>query len=70
MGKQQCQIVAPVALLLLGILGILLLAIPTDDMKEPPDYMVKSVLLTFFLSYVGKGKRKHTLTVMGSAITL
>ncbi|KAJ8413857.1 hypothetical protein AAFF_G00064550 [Aldrovandia affinis] len=44
MGKQQCQIVAPVALLLLGILGILLLAIPTDDMKEPPDYMYGIVL--------------------------
>ncbi|KAI1900546.1 hypothetical protein AGOR_G00051040, partial [Albula goreensis] len=44
MGKQQCQIIAPVALLLLGILGILLLAIPTDDLKAPPDYMYGIVL--------------------------
>uniref|UniRef100_A0A0E9P5F1 Uncharacterized protein n=1 Tax=Anguilla anguilla TaxID=7936 RepID=A0A0E9P5F1_ANGAN len=43
MGKQHCQIIVPVALLLLGILGILLLAIPANDMKQPPEYMVKPV---------------------------
>ncbi|KAJ8285675.1 hypothetical protein GJAV_G00029650 [Gymnothorax javanicus] len=44
MGKQQCQIIVPVALLLLGILGILLLSIPTNDMKQPPEYMYGIVL--------------------------
>ncbi|KAJ8379709.1 hypothetical protein SKAU_G00004870 [Synaphobranchus kaupii] len=44
MGKQRCQIIAPVALLLLGILGILLLTIPTNDMKQPPEYMYGIVL--------------------------
>lgn len=42
MGKQWCQFLAPIVLLLLGILGILLLVIPMENMKEPPDYMVKS----------------------------
>ncbi|XP_061117107.1 ectonucleoside triphosphate diphosphohydrolase 2-like [Conger conger] len=44
MGKQNCQIIAPVALLLLGILGILLLAIPANDMQQPPEYMYGIVL--------------------------
>ncbi|XP_035235834.1 ectonucleoside triphosphate diphosphohydrolase 2-like [Anguilla anguilla] len=44
MGKQHCQIIVPVALLLLGILGILLLAIPANDMKQPPEYMYGIVL--------------------------
>ncbi|KAG7480424.1 hypothetical protein MATL_G00055940 [Megalops atlanticus] len=44
MAKQRCQIIAPVSLLLLGILAILLLAIPTDDVREPPDYMYGIVL--------------------------
>ncbi|XP_048857067.1 ectonucleoside triphosphate diphosphohydrolase 2-like [Brienomyrus brachyistius] len=44
MGKQWCQFLVPIVLLLLGILGILLLVIPMEDMKEPPDYMYGIVL--------------------------
>lgn len=52
MGKQPCEIIAPVALLLLGILGILLLAIPTNDLKEPPEYMVKPFFSPFSLRFL------------------
>ncbi|XP_018614559.2 ectonucleoside triphosphate diphosphohydrolase 2 isoform X1 [Scleropages formosus] len=41
---QSCGIVAPVALLLLGIVGILLLVIPTLDMKEQPEFSYGIVL--------------------------
>ena len=41
MDCQYCKIAVPVAFLVLGVLAILLLTIPTEDMKEPPDYMVR-----------------------------
>ncbi|XP_061119475.1 ectonucleoside triphosphate diphosphohydrolase 2-like isoform X2 [Conger conger] len=44
MASQYCKVVVPVALLLLGVLAILLLTIPTEDAKEPPDYMYGIVL--------------------------
>ncbi|KAL0979583.1 hypothetical protein UPYG_G00186910 [Umbra pygmaea] len=39
MGTQYCQLIAPVVFLLLGITGILLVIIPIDDMREPPQVM-------------------------------
>ncbi|KAG7476850.1 hypothetical protein MATL_G00087190 [Megalops atlanticus] len=44
MASQHCRIIVPVVLLLLGVLAILLLTIPAEDMKEPPDYMYGVVL--------------------------
>ncbi|XP_017546696.1 ectonucleoside triphosphate diphosphohydrolase 2 [Pygocentrus nattereri] len=42
--QQQCRLVAPLAVLLLGVVGILLLAINTEDIKETPQYMYGIVL--------------------------
>ncbi|KAJ8339468.1 hypothetical protein SKAU_G00362540 [Synaphobranchus kaupii] len=44
MASKYRKIVVPVAFLLLGVLAILLLTVPTEDMKEPPDYMYGIVL--------------------------
>ncbi|KAB5528656.1 hypothetical protein PHYPO_G00142760 [Pangasianodon hypophthalmus] len=46
MGNQQqsCRIIVPVAILLLATVGILLLAINTEDVKEPAQYMYGIVL--------------------------
>ncbi|XP_053337084.1 ectonucleoside triphosphate diphosphohydrolase 2-like [Clarias gariepinus] len=46
MGNQQqsCRIIVSVAMLLLATVGILLLAINTEDVKEPGDYMYGIVL--------------------------
>ncbi|TSV94905.1 Ectonucleoside triphosphate diphosphohydrolase 2 [Bagarius yarrelli] len=46
MGNQQqsCRIIAPVAMLLMATVGILLLAINTEDVKESPKYMYGIVL--------------------------
>ncbi|KAG9331751.1 hypothetical protein JZ751_017267 [Albula glossodonta] len=41
MASQHTKITAAVACLLLGILAVLLLTIPTEDLYEPPDYMVR-----------------------------
>ncbi|KAK2845443.1 hypothetical protein Q7C36_010297 [Tachysurus vachellii] len=46
MGNQQqsCRIIVPVAMLLLATVGIFLLAINIEDVKEPPQYMYGIVL--------------------------
>ncbi|KAG9330432.1 hypothetical protein JZ751_025346, partial [Albula glossodonta] len=44
MASQHTKITAAVACLLLGILAVLLLTIPTEDLYEPPDYMYGIVL--------------------------
>ncbi|XP_041706902.2 ectonucleoside triphosphate diphosphohydrolase 2 [Coregonus clupeaformis] len=44
MAKRRCHIFAPVALLLFGIVAILLLTIPTEDLTEPPKFMYGIVL--------------------------
>uniref|UniRef100_A0A4W5PEF5 Ectonucleoside triphosphate diphosphohydrolase 2 n=1 Tax=Hucho hucho TaxID=62062 RepID=A0A4W5PEF5_9TELE len=44
MSTQYCQIIAPAVFLLLGIAGILLVVIPIDDMREPPQFMYGVVL--------------------------
>lgn len=45
MAKQRRYIFAPVALVLFGIVAILLLTIPTEDLAEPPECMVRFVWL-------------------------
>ncbi|XP_066514090.1 ectonucleoside triphosphate diphosphohydrolase 2-like [Hoplias malabaricus] len=42
--QQRCWLLAPVTVLLLGIVGIFLLAINIEDVKEPPQYMYGIVL--------------------------
>ncbi|XP_063051224.1 ectonucleoside triphosphate diphosphohydrolase 2-like [Engraulis encrasicolus] len=44
MTSQRCLIVAPIALLVFGIVGILLLALSTDDVQEPAQNMYGVVL--------------------------
>ncbi|KAJ7994011.1 hypothetical protein DPEC_G00261520 [Dallia pectoralis] len=44
MGAQVCQVLVPVVFLLLGITGILLVVIRTDDMREPPQFTYGVVL--------------------------
>ncbi|XP_035628135.1 ectonucleoside triphosphate diphosphohydrolase 2-like isoform X1 [Oncorhynchus keta] len=44
MAKRRCHIFASVALLLFGIVAILLLTIPTDDLTETPEFMYGIVL--------------------------
>ncbi|XP_050965033.1 ectonucleoside triphosphate diphosphohydrolase 2 isoform X2 [Labeo rohita] len=45
MGKQQqCQIITATAALFLAVIGILLLVVPTEDVKEPPEFMYGIVL--------------------------
>ncbi|KAI1882548.1 hypothetical protein AGOR_G00251880 [Albula goreensis] len=44
MASQHTKITAAVACLLLGILAVLLLTVPTEDLYEPPDYMYGIVL--------------------------
>ncbi|XP_030647092.1 ectonucleoside triphosphate diphosphohydrolase 2 [Chanos chanos] len=44
MDNLKCHIVAPVSLLLLGIVGIILLAVHTEDVKDAPQYMYGIVL--------------------------
>ena len=43
MTNQRCHIIAPVVLLIFAIVGILLLALSTDNVRIPPDYMVNSI---------------------------
>lgn len=45
MALQRTPIVAASALLALGIVGILLLTIHTEEIKEPPEFMVSLVEL-------------------------
>ncbi|XP_072521032.1 ectonucleoside triphosphate diphosphohydrolase 2-like [Salminus brasiliensis] len=42
--QQHCRLVVPLAVLLLGVVGILLLAINTEDIEEPPQHMYGIVL--------------------------
>ncbi|XP_052448871.1 ectonucleoside triphosphate diphosphohydrolase 2 [Carassius gibelio] len=42
--QQQCQIITATAALFLAICGILLLVVPTEDVKEPPEFMYGIVL--------------------------
>ncbi|KAG9261927.1 ectonucleoside triphosphate diphosphohydrolase 2 [Astyanax mexicanus] len=42
--QQQCRLLVPLAVLLLGVVGILLLAINSEDIEEPPQYMYGIVL--------------------------
>ncbi|XP_031426216.1 ectonucleoside triphosphate diphosphohydrolase 2 [Clupea harengus] len=44
MTNQRCHIIAPVVLLIFAIVGILLLALSTDNVRIPPDYMYGIVL--------------------------
>ncbi|KTG31640.1 hypothetical protein cypCar_00034898 [Cyprinus carpio] len=42
--QQQCQIITATAALFLAVCGILLLVVPTEDVKEPPEFMYGIVL--------------------------
>ncbi|XP_024294853.1 ectonucleoside triphosphate diphosphohydrolase 2 [Oncorhynchus tshawytscha] len=44
MSTQYRQVIAPAVFLLLGIAGILLVVIPIDDVREPPQFMYGVVL--------------------------
>lgn len=42
--QQQCQIITATAALFLAVIGILLLVVPNNDIKEPPEFMYGIVL--------------------------
>ncbi|KAK2912104.1 hypothetical protein Q8A67_004237 [Cirrhinus molitorella] len=42
--QQQCQIITATAALFLAVIGILLLVVPTEDVKGPPEFMYGIVL--------------------------
>lgn len=44
MTNERCHIIAPIVFLVLALVGILLLAISTDNVREPPEYMYGIVL--------------------------
>lgn len=45
---QRSAHVVPIALLVFGLVAILLLTIPTEDVQEAPGFMVRSVPLGIF----------------------
>jgi len=58
--QQQCQVITATAVLFLAVTGILLLVVPNNDIKEPPEFMV----IIFFLFVtrthrLQKMKREH-----------
>ncbi|KAK7164517.1 hypothetical protein R3I94_003043 [Phoxinus phoxinus] len=44
MGNQQCQIITATAALFLAVIGIILLVVPKNDIKQPPEFMYGIVL--------------------------
>lgn len=70
--QQQCRIITATAALFLAVCGILLLVVPTEDVKEPPEFMV----IIFFLfvphkgykSERGEGNISHSRDVSMSAL--
>ncbi|XP_039514712.1 ectonucleoside triphosphate diphosphohydrolase 2-like [Pimephales promelas] len=42
--QQQCQVITATAVLFLAVTGILLLVVPNNDIKEPPEFMYGIVL--------------------------
>ncbi len=54
--QQQCQIITATAALFLAVCGILLLVVPTEDIKQPPEFMV--ILFFSYMPHTGyKSKR-------------
>lgn len=51
MSIHYCQVVAPAVLLLLGIVGILLVVLSTEEMRKPPENMVNKRLLPLHLQW-------------------
>ncbi len=43
MAQRSAHAVVPIALLVFGLVAILLLTIPTEDVQEAPEFMVRSV---------------------------
>lgn len=71
MAKQRRYIFAPVALVLFGIVAIFLLTIPTEDLTEPPECMVRFVglfLCSQILCGVVKCKMNPFPTVQWSVL--
>lgn len=48
MAQRAAHPVVPIALLVLGLVAILLLTVPTEDVQEAPGFMVRSVTLGYF----------------------
>lgn len=50
MAQRSVHPVVPIALLVFGLVAILLLTVPTEDVKEAPGFMVRTVPLGIFSS--------------------
>lgn len=49
--QQQCRIITATAALFLAVCGILLLVVPTEDVKETPEFMV--IIFFSFVTHTG-----------------